>query len=403
MKALSGGLFASIVIAATFEVMGQSGSGFPGKLLPFTKTETARILQFGPWPPAWMPDPSNRVSGKTAAIALGRTLFFDRRLSRTGSASCSTCHLPERLFTDGRARGEGFVELDRNTPGLLNVRLNRWFGWDGAADSLWSQSLRPILDKREMGASTSHVGALVRDDSLLARAYEMAFGEPPSDDDTVSVNAGKALAAFQETLSSGRTAFDEFRDALERGDTVAASRYPLEAQRGLKTFVGRGNCAVCHSGPNFTNGEFGDIGIAFFVAPGRVDPGRYEGIRKLQASRANLLGEYNDDPARATATGTRHVTLQHRNWGEFRVPSLRNLVGTGPYMHAGQLASLRDVVNHYSELNEERLHADGERILRPLHLTDSETRDLVAFLESLSETPARRGEASRRHGSPASR
>ena len=280
------------------------------------------------------------------------------------------------------------MELDRNTPGLLNVRLNRWFGWDGAADSLWSQSLRPIVDKREMAASTSHVGALLRGDRQLAAAYRKAFGAPPPrDDDAVTVNAGKALAAFQETFASGRTAFDDFRDAVERGEAEAAKRYPQAAQRGLKIFVGKGNCSVCHFGPNFTNGEFADIGIPYFVAPGRVDPGRYGGIGKLQESRANLLGAYNDDRERTSATGTRHLRIEHRNWGEFRVPSLRNVAKTAPYMHNGHLATLRDVVRYYSELNEERLHADGEKILRSLRLSQAEQEDLVAFLESLSESP----------------
>ena len=128
------------------------------------------------------------------------------------------------------------------------------------------------------------------------------------------------------------------------------------------------------------------MGIPFFVAPGRVDPGRHEGIRKLQASRYNLLGPYNDDAARSTATSTRHVALEHRNFGEFKVPSLRNVARTAPYMHNGSLRTLRDVVRHYSNIDEDRLHADGERILKPLGLDKYNVDDLVAFLESLSET-----------------
>jgi cytochrome c peroxidase len=143
---------------------------------------------------------------------------------------------------------------------------------------------------------------------------------------------------------------------------------------------------VCHVGPHFTNGEFADVGMKFFVAPGRVDGGRHAGIRKLKASPLNLLGRYNDDAARSTATGTRHVELQHRNFGEFRVPGLRNVARTAPYMHDGSLATLSDVVRHYSELSEERLHADGERILRPLRLAQGEADDLVAFLESLTDS-----------------
>jgi cytochrome c peroxidase len=384
VRVLCAGLLAGL--AATGLLVAQSAN-FLTSAVEFTAAETARILQHGPWPMAWTPDPSNRVSGKPDAIALGKSLFFDPRLSGNGKSSCASCHLPDRLFTDGKVRGEGFVQLDRNTPGLLNVRLNRWFGWDGAADSLWSQSIRPVVDKREMAASTTHVGALVRGDAEMAGRYRMAFGLPPGDDDTVMVNVGKALAAYQETLASGRTPFDEFRDAVARGDRATADRYPAAAQRGLKIFVGKGNCSVCHFGPNFTNGEFGDIGIPFFAAPGRVDPGRYEGIRRLQASRANLLGAYNDDPARVSATGTLHVKLEHRNWGEFRVPGLRNVANTAPYMHNGHLATLRDVVRHYSELNEDRLHADGEKILKPLRLSEVEAADLVAFLESLGEAP----------------
>jgi cytochrome c peroxidase len=144
---------------------------------------------------------------------------------------------------------------------------------------------------------------------------------------------------------------------------------------------------MCHAGPAFTNGEFHDTGIPFFIRPGQVDAGRHGGIKRLLANRMNLLGPYNDDAKRSSATGKRHVALEHRNFGEFKVPSLRNLALTAPYMHNGSLATLRDVVKHYSELNEERLHADGERVLRPLKLTESEIDDVVKFLESLSPRP----------------
>jgi cytochrome c peroxidase len=199
-------------------------------------------------------------------------------------------------------------------------------------------------------------------------------------------DVGKALAAFQETLVTGRTPFDDFRDALARNDPEAAARYPLAAQRGLRLFIGRGNCSVCHFGPNFSNGEFADVGIPFFIGTGKVDPGRYGGIEKLKRNRFNLLGPFSDDPTRRTATSTRYVEAQHRNFGEFRVPSLRNVARTSPYMHNGRLATLRDVVKHYSEIDLDRLHADGERILKPLHLNEKEIEDLIAFLESLTES-----------------
>jgi cytochrome c peroxidase len=143
---------------------------------------------------------------------------------------------------------------------------------------------------------------------------------------------------------------------------------------------------MCHAGPEFTNGEFHDTGIPFFIRPGQVDAGRHGGIKRLLANRMNLLGPYNDDAKRLSAVGTRHVVLEHRNFGEFKVPSLRNLALTAPYMHNGSLATLRDVVKHYSEISPDRLHLDGEAILKPLRLTERETKDLVAFLESLSDS-----------------
>ena len=360
-------------------------------LLDFSREEVAKILQHGPWPPPLRPDPSNRVSGKAEAIALGEKLFFEPRLSGTGSVLCATCHAPFRHFQDARARGFGLQEVDRNTPTVINTRFYRWYGWDGGHDSLWSQSIRPLLDEREMNASAAHVSRVLR--TLFSREYEQAFSRPvPQNDEEVMVDVGKALAAFQETLVSGRTPFDEFRDALEKG---RPSGYPLAAQRGLRIFVGKGNCSVCHFGPQFTNGEFADTGVPFFVAPGKVDPGRQGGIERLKQSRFNLLSGFNDDKSGASAVGTKHVQAQHRNFGEWRVPGLRGVAQTAPYMHNGSLATLRDVVKFYSELNEDRLHADGEKVLRPLRLADTEIDDLVAFLETLSS----RGMLRSAHGS----
>jgi cytochrome c peroxidase len=346
----------------------------------FSETERQIILSHGPWPPPAPRDPSNRVSGKPEAVAFGEKLFFEPRLSGSGSVLCATCHAPFRGWQDARPQGLGLEPVDRNTQSLLNVAFQRWFGWDGAHDSLWAQSIRPLLDPREMRSDAGKVGGFVRKNFPVE--YEKAFGRKvPPDDEELLADVGKALAAFQETLVTGRTAFDDYRDSLLRGNE---GPFPDDARRGLKIFIGKGNCNVCHFGPQFTNGEFSDTGVPFFIAPGKVDPGRSEGIRKLKANAFNLLGRFNDDPARSTATGTRHVEPQHRNFGEFRVPGLRNVAQTAPYMHNGSLATIEDVVRHYSELNEDRLHADGERILRRLDLTAEEAADLAAFLRSLS-------------------
>ncbi len=353
----------------------------------FVDEERAAILAHGPWPPPVVHDPSNRVSGNTQAIVLGRALFFDKRLSRERDRSCATCHDPARSFSDGRPRSLGRNLHDRNAIALANLAQNRWFGWSGAVDSLWAQSIRPILDEKELGLTPALLRERLSSDRRTATLYRGVFGIAPGADDPerVRVNAAKALAAYQETLVTGRTPFDDFRDALERNDLAALSRYPLSAQRGLRTFVGKGRCAACHFGPNFTTGEFEDIGIPFFAEKGRVDTGRHGGIAALRTSPYNLLGRFNDDPARAPGLATRHVEPLHRNWGEFRVPSLRNVARTAPYMHNGSLPSLAAVVRHYSELDEERLHGTPDkRLLKPLRLSSQEKADLIAFLSTLS-------------------
>ncbi len=360
-----------------------------GGVTEFSPAELGRIAAHGPWPLPWKPDPGNRVSGNSAAIWLGHALFFDARLSANSRVACASCHTPEQGFQDSRSTGRGLLDGVRNTPGLLNVRHQRWFGWDGGHDNLWSASLRPILDPREMGGSAKRTATLLKKNPALACHYRQAFGtSPAASDANLLANVAKAIAAWQETLVSPPTPFDRFRDALERNDAAASVSYPPAARRGLQLFLGRGQCTVCHAGPLFSNGEFGDIGMPFFIQPRGVDPGRQGGIKRLLANPYNLLGVHNDDPTKANATGTKFLRPEHRNFGEFKVPSLRNLKLTAPYMHNGSLATLRDVVRHYSELDLDRLHADGERILKPLRLNEQESGDLLAFLESLSPDKA---------------
>ena len=259
-------LFATVITLTAACAMGDLPAPYP-----YSDVQLRRILALGPWPPPRATDPSNRVSGNPAAIAFGDALFRTPMLSHTGTIACATCHQPGRAFADGLPRARGVALADRNTTSLANVASQRWYGWDGAADNLWAQSLRPILDRREMNSDFTHVAAAIRADNGLRARYHAAFGTPPSaDDEEVAVNVAKALAAFQETLVTGRTPFDDFRDALARDDRAAAARYPMPAQRGLAIFVGSGNCSVCHGGPRFSNGEFHDIGIPFFVEPGRV-------------------------------------------------------------------------------------------------------------------------------------
>jgi cytochrome c peroxidase len=377
--------FAAIGVASVAPSV-SSADGRAAATPAFTDREIKIILSHGPWPEPVPYDPTNRVSGKPEAIELGTHLFFDQRLSGSGTKACASCHVPDRNWTDNLRRGVGMAEVDRNTPTLMNLRGQRWYGWDGAADSLWSQSLRPIVDTRELAATPRHVAQLMRSDDQLSCRYRRVFGASPSptDDEAVFVDVGKTLAAFQETLMRGRTPFDQFRDALARGESPSSSSYSAPAQRGLKIFVGKGSCTSCHSGPNFTNGEFFNTGLSRFAPRGKPDPGRQAGIRRLLASRFNLLGPYNDDTTGASAARTRQVSLGEENFGEFKVPSLRNLILTAPYGRDGGVETIADVVRHYSGIDPVRLHAKDGQPARPLNLTQGEQADLVVFLESLS-------------------
>src|SRR5262245_21083728 len=344
--------------------------------------EVRRIVALGPWPPVPTRDPGNRVSGNPQAIELGRQLFRDPRMSPVGYIACVTCHQPDRAFTDVKARAHGLADLPRNTPALANLSLQRWYGWGGASDSLWMASIKPILDAREFDGNSALVTRLFSREPDLAACYRRVFGVSPlRDPERTVVNVGKALAAYVETLVTARTPFDEFRDALARGDTLRMAAYPEAALRGLKLFVGRAGCVDCHGGPNFSDGAFhpgvapdGDMAAA--VARALADDGRYADARYLLASRFNLQGVYNDDASRRNAVATGRVALAPALAGQFRTPTLRNVAVTAPYFHNGQAERLVDAVQHV---------ADPVRLGPPDALLLGEIDDLVAFLETLTD------------------
>lgn len=285
----------------------------------------SRILSHGPWPQPWLPDRSSPVAGRPAAIDFGRRLFFDARMSPSGRISCSSCHRPELAWSDGRPLGIGLKPGTRNTPGLLDVRDRRRLGWTGAGATLWLQSLRPLLDATEMGSSAQHVKSHIESQPELAAAYAELFGRAiaGTDAETASTDAAKALAAYQETIVSGRTAFDDFRNALVASDRSAAASYPPAALRGLAVFIGAGGCRTCHAGPGFTDDSVRDVGL---------------GLR-------------------------------------MRVPTLRNVARTAPYMHDGAQATLADAIGAHAEFPGNSGRA----------LTNHEVADLAAFLGTLSQ------------------
>jgi cytochrome c peroxidase len=347
--------------------------------------ETRAVLALGPWPPVMPRDPGNRVSGNAKAIELGRQLFRDPRMSPVGYIACVTCHQPDRAFTDIKARAHGLADLPRNTPALINLGAQRWYGWGGASDSLWMASIKPILDAREFDGNLALVTRLFTRDPELAHCYRRVFGVSPLvQPQRTVVNVGKALAAYVETLATARTPFDDYRDALARGDHAQAQAYPAPARRGLQLFVGRAGCVSCHGGPNFSDGDF-HAGVApaddtsAAVARSLSDSGRLGDARYLLASRFNLQGAYNDDPARTNTVATRQLALQPRLNGRFRTPSLRNVAVTAPYFHNGQTEDLRDALQHPQRLASP---ADGA-VAAPLAGPDVD--DLAAFLATLTD------------------
>ncbi len=386
----------------------------------FTDAERARILELSPLP-APPPDPTNRFADDERAARLGQALFYDKRFSGKGEVSCSTCHEPERSWTDGRSVGQAIGRLTRNTPALWNVAYNRWFTWDGRKDSLWSQALLPLEDPREHGGSRLQYAHLLCADAAYRPAYEAIFGPLPDLSDAalyaaegrpipgdpdhphsvawhaipvkhrapidrVFANMGKALAAYQRKLLSRHAPFDTFVEGVRENDAEKRAALPPLARRGLQLFLGRGNCHICHAGPNFTDLEFHANRLPL-VERAPEDRGRHEGIGFLKEDPFNAIGLFSDQ-----ITGTPHAKIAYlfrnvHNWGEFKTPSLRNVALTAPYMHDGSMATLEDALHFYSTLeNAQPAHKGGDKLLQALRLSAAETEALLAFLDSLSDS-----------------
>lgn len=306
-------------------------------------------------------------------------------MSVNGYVACISCHQTDRAFTDGIARAQGLAPVDRNTPALANLRLMHWFGWGGSSDSLWMASLRPMLDSREFGSDAARVAHVVRVGDGLACRYQRSFGASPTAhaDERVMVNAAKAIAAFVETLTTGRTLFDQFRDALARGAGQANEDYPAAARRGAELFVGKGQCARCHSGPNFSDGAFHSVEPHLSVASGRRDAGREQGLAEWRASPYNQFGRHSDRKARELAAQA-PSSGDAASRGEFRTPSLRNVAVTAPYMHDGSVDTLVEAVGHAARVDASSV----EGVQRPESLSSLDKSDLAAFLGTLTDAQA---------------
>jgi cytochrome c peroxidase len=284
---------------------------------------------------------------------LGRRLFHESRLSKNNSQSCATCHDPTKAFADGRriSLGESGQIGRRNAMPLVNLAWAREFFWDGRAKSLREQVLVPIQDTQEMNETLERVVAKLEAAKEYPKQFQSAFGTAG----ITSARVALALEQFLLTLVSQESKFDR---AARKLDTLTA-----QEQRGLQLFVtehdpARGlrgaDCFHCHGGNLFSNHQFINNGLEEFAS----DLGRME-ITKRESDRA-----------------------------KFKVPTLRNVALTAPYMHDGRFATLEEVVEHYNGTLHRSPNLDPNLAKHPvsgLGLNADDKAALVAFLKTLTD------------------
>lgn len=341
-----------------------------------------------PEPTAWVwelppgfPEPLVPAENPMTAekVALGEALFHDPRLSWNESLACGSCHLAERAFAEERVRpvGSDGTELPRNSMGLLNAAWLVPYTWaNPQLETLEEQVLVPLFADfpLELGLQRDTEAILERlaADPELASAFEAAF--PEADEPIATESVVQALASYQRTLVSADSAYDRF---VYEGDGTAMS---AAAQRGMDLFFSeRTECYHCHGGFLFT------LAVRSAAQPGVVpaffNTGLYDvGGRGDYPTGNQGLFEHTGDP---------------EDRGKFRVPSLRNVAVTAPYMHDGSVATLAEVVAIYSaggrvleqgpHAGDGREHPNKDTLVFPLGLSDAEQADLVAFLEALTD------------------
>lgn len=363
---------------------------------------------------------SNRFAYDKNAIEFGKRLFFDKSLSNGKSVACSSCHIPDKKFTDGLVVGKGLGQLTRNTPTVIGLGGFTWFYWDGRKDSLWSQALAPLEAPQEMGNGRVGVLQSIAENPEHLRLYEKIFGRFPlwisnsglpslaspltsgpaktawqklsvQNKDEINrafSNIGKAIAAYEISLDYQPSRFDRFVQhnlnasplkkylPLPKDSTSSLSQQEL---MGLKLFIDekKSQCIRCHNGTQLSNGDFHNIGSggAFNRQP---DFGRFIGLQSVMIDPFNCQGRYSD-ARKNDCTALRFInkSIDGNMMGAFKAPSLRNLEHTAPYFHDGRFTTLEQVVRHYETLPP---HAEVE----PIQLTDQERKQLIAFLKTLS-------------------
>ncbi len=274
-------------------------------------------------------------------VELGRRLFRERLLSRNRSIACVDCHQPKLAFTDGQAKAVGVYgrQGPRNVPTLVNRAWGKSFFWDGRIPTLEKQVVQPILAETEMDLTLEEAVDRLRRKRRYRIAFEKALGREPDAD-----GLARALAAYVRTILAGDSPYDRYAF----GDREGLS---AEELAGLRLFRGKAGCNFCHSGPTFTDEEFHNTGVAW----------RDE--------------SFQDD-------GRAIVTKATEDRGKFKTPTLREVGRTAPYMHDGSLATLKDVVEFYSDGGRPNPNLDPD--VRKLDLSEEEQVQLVAFLGALS-------------------
>lgn len=310
-------------------------------------------------------------------IILGKKLFMDKRFSADGTVSCSTCHSPEKAFTDGLpiAKGIKGSEGTRNSPTVINGVYYKTQFWDGRAASLEEQARGPFLNPVEHGLKNFEpIIKVIKSDSEYPSMFLKAFG---SKDVTIE-QVVKAIASFERTIISGDSPFDKY---LYGGQKDAMSEAAI---RGLDIFRTKGRCQDCHpigqTSAIFTDNKYHNLGVGFSL----IGPDLFTIVEKVK--KAKESGQALDDEIlssrKISELGRFAVTLDLQDIGRFKTPTLRNVAVTGPYMHDGSIETLEEVIELYDQGGEENPMLDSG--IRPLRLSQQEKADLLAFLMALT-------------------
>lgn len=286
-----------------------------------------------------------------AGATLGRVLFYDTRLSANNTVSCSSCHVQKHAFVDPERFSRGFAggHTDRHAMNLVNLRYHpraRFF-WDERAGNLEAMVLLPIENSLEMGQDLKKLPDILGSDARYHPLFTDAFG----DSQVTTARIGRALAQFIRSMVSYQSRYDEGRTAAQ-ANTDDFPNYTQQENRGKALFLR--NCALCHLPDQ----------DAHFIMTEPVNTGL-------------------DDDTEHTDGGVADITLNPRQVGQFKSPSLRNVAVTGPYMHDGRFPTLSAVIDHYSSGGKK--HPNKDVRIQPLNLTASEKAALLAFLDTLTD------------------